>query len=245
MDKIHPAGPGLGNVLKKAFFYWSHTLRYQLAYSLLFFSLFFLGYFFLFRHFGLWDALAPYSDLVRTDMAAFNAKAAEIAQLPQTQGFVLGLFLLLSLVAPLNVGFYNIYRKVDRNEPITLNDLFAGYRGFTFFKFFGFYLFWFVVFSYANSLLVLGLVWILITFYCVPLMYFRNATTFGGIRETFGAMKQDFTTALLAMVLGIAISLSGLLLFGFGFLLSFPFWHALVYTLYAHYFPSDEEKKSE
>ncbi len=245
MDNKYPGAVGLGAVLKSAFYYWNRTLVYQLSYSLLFFSLFFLGYFYLFRYFGLWDALSPYTDLVQTDMAAFNQKAAEVAQLPQTQGFVLGLFILLSLVGPLNVGFYEMYRKIDLDEKVTLNDLFAGYRGFDFFKFFGFYLFWFIVFSYANSLIVLGFVWIMITLFCVPLMYFRNATSFAGIRETFGVLRQDFSTPIIAAVVAILFSLSGLILFGVGFLLTFPFWHAVVFSLYRQYFSFVPEKSSE
>ncbi len=242
MEKNYPQKAQLSEILKMAFTYWNKTLLYQIIYSLLYFSLFFLGYFFLFRYFGLWDALSPYSDLIKTDMPAFNEKMKEISVLPQTQGFVLGIFILLALINPLNVGFYKMYRKIDLKEPVTLNDLFAGYLGFDFFKFFGFYLFWMIIFSYANSLVLLGAVWIILTVFSVPLMFFMNINTFEGISLTFKALKKDFTTVIIAAIVGVIFSLSGLLLFGLGFLLTFPFWHAIVYVMYQHFFKENEPK---
>jgi hypothetical protein len=96
--------------------------------------------------------------LARTDFPAFNQKMQEIAQLPQTRNFMLAVFD-FSHLSTLNVGFYKIYRKLDLKEKPQMNDLFAGYLGFDFFKFFGFYLFWMIIFTYANSLLILGIVW--------------------------------------------------------------------------------------
>ena len=193
MEKNYPQKAGLQQLLKSAFIYWNRTLFYQLSYSLIYFSLFFLGYFYLFRYMGLWDEVRQYSDLAQTDFPAFNKKMEEIALMPQTQRFVLGIFVLFGLLNPLNVGLYSIYRKMDLKESISLNDLFAGYIGFNFFKFFGFYLFWIIIFSYANSLVVLGFVWIILTLFSVPLMFFMNVKTFEGIKLTCYALKDNFT----------------------------------------------------
>lgn len=236
MENNYPQKAGLEQILKAAFFYWNKTLFYQLAFSLLYFSLFFLGYFYLFRYFGLWDELNQHRELLQTDFPAFNKKVEEIARLPQAQGFILGIFFLFGILNPLNVGFYKIYRKIDLKEKVVINDLFAGYLGFTFFKFFGFYLFWTIIFSYANALFLLGFVWIFITLFSVPLMFFMNVNTFQGIKLTISGLKKDFTTIFIAVIIGILFSLSGLILFGFGFLLTFPFWHAIIYTLYQHLF---------
>lgn len=245
MEKNYPSKGNLSDILKTAFAYWNKTLLFQLVYSLLYFSLLFMGYFYLFRYFGLWDALAPHAELIKTDMPAFNAKMQEVAMLPQMQGFVFGIFILLALLNPLNVGFYQIYRKIDLKQPVVMNDLFAGYMGFAFFKFFGFYLFWLIIFSYANSLIVLGVVWLILTAFSVPLMFFSNINTFEGIRLTFKALKKDFTTVLIAIIVAIIFSLSGLLLFGFGFLLTFPFWHAVIYALYQQFFREIEPKSAK
>lgn len=242
MERNYPEKVGLEQVLKTAFFYWNKTLFYQVAFSLLYFSLFFLGYFYLFKYFGLWEQVSQHSELLRTDFPAFNKKMEEVALLPQTQGFVLGLFFLFALINPLNVGFYKIYRKIDLNEPIQMNDLFAGYLGFDFFKFFGFYLFWMIIFSYANALLLLGFVWIFVTLFSVPLMFFMNVNTFQGIKLTFNAIKYNLVTVIVSVIVGILFSIAGLLLFGFGFLFTFPFWHAIIYTLYQQLFKETVEK---
>lgn len=240
MEKKYPQKVGIQELLKKAFSYWNRTLFYQLSFSLLYFSLFFLGYFYLFKYFGLWDQVIQYSELIKTDIPGFNKKMEEVSKLPQTQSFLLGMFFLLAFLNPLNVGFYKIYRKIDLNEKIVMNDLFAGYLGFAFFKFFGFYLFWMIIFSYANSFLLLGVVWVMLTLFSIPLMFFMNVNTIEGIKLSVKGLKQDFTTILISVVVAVLFSLSGILLFGFGFLLTFPFWHAMIYTLYQQFFKENE-----
>lgn len=222
-----------GAALSTAFTYWSRTLSIQLLYSLIYFSLFFLGYFYLFNYFGLWEEFSKYSDLARTDFPAFNKKMEEIAQLPASRNFALGIFVLSALINPLNVGFYKIYRKIDLQEKPTLNDFFAGYLGFDFFRFFGFYLFWIVIFAYANALLFLGVFWFLITLFSVPLLFFMDVKTFPGIALTLAALKKNFSTVLISVLAALLFSISGLLVFGIGFLFTFPFWHAMIYTLYS------------
>lgn len=240
MEKNYPQKVGIQELLKTAFTYWSKTLFYQVSFSLLFFSLFFLGYFYLFQYFGLWDEISQHSELYKTDIDAFSKKIEEVMKLPQAQSFVLSTFILLSFLNPLNVGFYKIYRKIDLKEKVELNDLFAGYLGFDFFKFFGFYLFWLFVFSYANSLLLLGFVWIFLTLFSVPLMFFMNINSFEGVGLTLKGLKRDFTTIFICVIIAVLFSFSGIFLFGFGFLFTFPFWHAMIYSLYQHNFKEND-----
>lgn len=224
--------PEPSQILKTAFGYWNRTLLFQLVYSLIYFSLFFMGYFYLFQYFGLWEEFSKHSDLVRTDFPAFNKKMEEIARMPQARNFSLAFFALIALINPLNVGLFKIYRKLDLNEPVSINDLFAGYLGFDFFKFFGFYLFWIIIFTYANALLVLGLVWIFVTLFSIPLMFFQSVNTFEGINLTVKGLRKNFGTVIMGVFVAMLFSFSGLLLFGFGFLFTFPFWNAMIYTLY-------------
>ncbi len=232
MQNNQPQKTSVSEILKSAFFYWNKTLFYQLIFSLLYFFLFFLGYFYLFRYFGLWDHISPYSDLMRTDFPAFSKKMEEIAKLPQTQNFVLGVFFLFALLNPLNVGLYQLYRKIDLKEKIEMNDLFVGYLGYNFFKFLGFYLFWIIVFTYANAFFFLGIAWVLVTLFSVPLMFFMNVKTFEGISLTVKALRGNSLTVVICMMVAGVFSFSGILLFGFGFLLTFPFWNAVIYALY-------------
>ena len=234
MENNDPKKSNIQQILKTAFWYWNKTLIYQLLYSLLYFSLFFLGYICLFKYFGLWDEFSKYSDLVRTDLPAFNKKMEEIAMLPQARNFSLAFFFLLALINPLNVGLYKIFRKIDLKEPVSMNDLFAGYLGLDFFKFFGFYLFWIIIFTYANALLLLGVIWIFITFFCIPLMFFMDVKSFEGISLTIKGLRKNFGMIAIGCVVALLFSLSGLLLCGIGFLLTFPFWNAMIYALYQH-----------
>ena len=222
----------ISKILNSAFAYWSKAMLYHFIYSILYLSLFFVGYYSLFQYFGLWDEIMQHRDLVRTDLPAFNKKVEEIARLPQAQNFGLAFFLLLALINPLNVGLFKIYRKIDLKEPIGFNDLLAGYQGFDFFKFFGFYLFWLIIFTYANALLFLGIFWIFITLFSVPLMFFMNVKTFEGISLTLKGLRGNFATIVICMIVAAAFSFCGILLCGFGFLLTFPFWQTMIYTLY-------------
>jgi hypothetical protein len=233
----------IASILKSAFTYWKETLLFQFLYSVLWFSIFFTGYFFLFRYFGLWDEIVKNSALVSTDLPAFNKKMEQLALLPEMRNFALSFFVLLAFINPLNVSFYKIYRKNDLKQPLVLNDLFAGYLGLDFFKFFGFYLFWIITFTYANALFVLGIVWIFITLFSIPLLFFMQVKTFEGIDLTIKALREHLPTILACILVAILFSLSGVLLCGLGLLLTFPFWHAMIYALYQNIFKEIEEKK--
>lgn len=222
----------ISQILSSAFSYWNKAMLYNLIYSILYLALFFVGYYSLFQYFGLWDEMMKHQDLLRTDLPAFNKKMEEIARLPHAQNFGLAFFLLLALINPLNVGLFKIYRKIDLKEPVVFNDLLAGFQGFDFFKFFGFYLFWFIIFTYANGLLFLGIFWIFITLFSVPLMFFMNVKTFEGISLTIKGLKGNFATVTICMMVAAAFSVCGILLCGFGFILTFPFWQTMIYTLY-------------
>ena len=80
----------------------------------------------------------------------------------------------------------------------------------------------------------------MLTIFSVPLMFFMNVNTIEGIKLTVKGLKQDFTTVLISVVIATLFSLSGLLLFGFGFLFTFPFWHAMIYTLYQQFFKEND-----
>lgn len=233
---------GLSYLFKQSFFYWNKALLYNLLFSIIYLVLFFAGYFYLFQYFGLWDEFVKIRDLVQTDMSAFNKQMEEIARRPEAANFSLAFFLLIALLNPLNVGLYRIYRKIDLNEKIVFRDLFAGYQGLDFFKFVGFYLFWMIIFTYANAFLFLGVVWIFITLFCVPLMYFMNVTTFRGIGLTWQILKNNFSTVFICCAVALLFALSGVILCGIGFVLTFPFLNAMIYTLYRYFYKEVEEK---
>lgn len=232
---------GLSFILRQAFFYWNKALLYHLVFSLLYFTLFMAGYFYLVQYFGLWDEFMKYRDLVQTDLPAFNKKMEEIAKTPQAANFTLAFFGLIALLNPLNVGLYKIYRKIELKEPVFFNDLFAGYQGSDFFSFVGFYLFWMIIFTYANAFLFLGVAWIFLTLFCVPLMFFLNVKIFKAIGLTWQVLRYNFSTVVIAMVVALLFSLSGILLCGIGFVLTFPFFNSMIYVLYRYLYKEVEE----
>lgn len=236
MENKTASGVGLGQILKTAYGYWSKFFFIHFIYSLLYFSLFFIGYFYLFKYFGLLDEVLKYRHLIETDVSAFNKKIEEIVKLPQARNFALAFFGLLAFINPLNIGLYRIYRKSDLGEKPAVDDLFTGYRGLNFFRYFGFYLFWIIIFSYANSTLILGIVWILITLFSVPLSYFQNVDTFRSIGLTISALRLRFADVIPAVLVALLFTFGGALFFGIGLLLTFPFWHAMIYTLYQKVF---------
>ena len=97
-----------------------------------------------------------------------------------------------------------------------------------------------IIFTYANSLLILGIVWVFITLFSIPLMFFMDVKTFEGIGLTIKGLKRDFVTILISVIVALLFSLSGILLFGFGFLFTFPFWNAVIYSLYKNYYHENE-----
>ena len=78
--------------------------------------------------------------------------------------------------------------------------------------------------------------WIFITIFSIPLLFFMDVKTFEGIGLTIKGLKRDFATVLICLFVGFLFSLSGIFLFGFGFLFTFPFWNAIIYALYQNYF---------
>lgn len=227
---------GLSYTLRTAFSYWNRTLLYQLMFSFWYFLLFLGGYWYLLQHFGLWDLFMEHKELVQTDIAAFNKKVEEISRLPQARNFGLAFLFLMALINPLAVGLYAIYRKIDLKEKINITDVFAGYQGFAFFNFFAFHLFWIIIFTYANALLILGIVWYFVTLFSIPLMFFMQIRAFEGISLTFKVLKKNFAVIFISMAVALIFGLSGFLLCGFGIFFTFPFIHAMIYTLYRQYF---------
>ncbi|HPZ26032.1 MAG TPA: hypothetical protein PKV58_08920, partial [Kaistella sp.] len=73
-----------------------------------------------------------------------------------------------------------------------------------------------------------------------PLMFFMDVKTFEGIGLTIKGLKRYFVTILISVIVALLFSLSGILLFGFGFLFTFPFWNAVIYSLYKNYYHENE-----
>lgn len=133
---------------------------------------------------------------------------------------------------PLNLGFYQIYRKIDLEEKLQLGDLLVGYNGINFFKYIGYFIFWYVIFAYTIQTVILGIAWVFITIFAAPIMFFMNKTILESISLNFQALKMYFIEILVCVIVTIIFKYIGFMLFLVGGLFTFPFWNAMIYSLY-------------
>ena len=137
------------------------------------------------------------------------------------------LFSLLSvfcsgLVFPLHIGFFKIFKKIDNKEEPVLGDLFEGYQGAGFIKYAIYYI-----------------LWMMLTLFVPPLMYFRNEPLGTAMVTSFQAMRRNFLTLLICVIGTAFITYLGLFVFLVGYALTFPFWNAMIYTLYKNIFTEE------
>ncbi|SFI23164.1 hypothetical protein [Halpernia frigidisoli] len=223
-------------ILRKAVNYWAMTLNIQILFSLLYFSIIFLLGFYFFKYYGLLPEFMRLMKLSETDIPAAQKGILEWAKVPDFASFVIAMVVIKAVMFPLNIGLFQIYRNIDEKLPYSISDLYAGYRGFNFFKFLGFGIFWGFINLYAHVSVGLVFIWILITVFSAPLMYFMNISIFESIRLTVKAYKIDFFTIFSCCVLAFIFSYFGLIFFLLGIFFTFPFWNAVIYAMYQKYF---------
>ncbi len=244
MDKIYPQKPGLDKFLKEAFVYWRSTMLYQVAFSLLYFSIFFIVMYYASEKYGI---LQEYALIVKNNPNDFVKMQSEVQKMVASENYgSFSWYLIGTLVFlyPLNIGLFKIFRKKDLGETIYFGDLFAGYIGVNFFKFTSFYLFWFMAFSLLFPTLILPAIWILVTIFSAPLMFFMNKSIFESVGLNFKALKLYFLEIFVCLLVAFIFRYCGILLFWVGFLFTYPFTLAMIYTLYKHIFIEEEKNVS-
>ena len=236
MEKKLTWKSNIEEILRKAVNYWAVTLNIQILFSVLYFSLTFLLGFYFFKYYGLQEEFVRLVKISETDIPAMQKGIMEWAKNPNFSSFVIALVVIKAIMFPLNIGLFQIYRKIDEKIPYNISDLYAGYRGFNFFKFVGFAIFWGFINLYAHVSPVLVLFWILLTVFSAPLMFFMNVSIFESIRLTLKAFKMDFFTIFTCCCLACIFSYFGIIFFFIGIMITFPFWNAVIYTMYQKYF---------
>lgn len=226
----------LDYVLKEAFKYWSSTLFYQFVFTFIYFSTLLIMGKFLMNYYEITPKINSISPLMYSDPEAFTAQFQEILLSENFKYFSMMIIVATAIIYPLNIGFFKIYQKKDENKAVNINDLFAGFSGSNFFKFFGYYLLWGGIYFYLKPLVVPGFLWIVFTIFVAPLLYFTPMTLVEALKISFKVVSGNIFIVSACSVLAILFSYSGLLIFFFGFLLTFPFWNAIIYTLFKSYF---------
>lgn len=236
----------IGDILSRAFHYWSRTFVYQVMFALLFLSLLISVFMYALDYYGLFDSYVKSIEAFSkgAEGAAEYAKIQQtIAANPNYSNFSWVLIITMVLLFPLHMGFYKMFRKIDDGEKVKSEDMFAGYLGVNFFIYSSYYLFWVLLLGIFSKIFIgLALLWIALTIFSAPLMFFRNVRVFESLGLNFNAWKVHFPAMLIATVVALALKFIGLITM-VGIIFVFGFSNALIYSLYREIF-KEEPKKS-
>lgn len=232
MQSRYPQKPGIDFILKQAFFYWNKTLLYQLIFSIFYFGIFLTVFFFFDLKYGI---SGQYAEALKYAKDGVEAYSAQLAKMQADQGFQYFLWGLMGtsiFLYPLNIGFFQIYRKIDNNEKLELGDLLVGYNGFNFFKYIGYYIFWLFVAIYTSQTIILYILWVFVTIFVAPLMFFENKRIFEAVSLNVQSLRKYFLEIMVCVIVALFFKYMGFMLFFVGGLFTFPFWNAMIYSLY-------------
>lgn len=227
--------PGTGLLIAEAFFYWRKTIGFQVLFSLLYFSLFFGVVYYAAVKYGILDQYLVLVQNSGNDIQKLTEGYKTMMQSPEFMSFswyVLGVMVFLY---PLNLGFFKIFRKIDTKKQVSFEDLFAGYLGSNFFRYIGFYMFWIAVYSYAAPTFILGFLWVLVTLFSAPLMFYMNKGIFETISLSFKAIRMFFIEIIVCCLIAFMFKWFGVFTI-IGAFFTFPFGNAMIYVLYKRIF---------
>lgn len=243
MQEKYPQKPGIDFILKQAFYYWNRTLLFQLMFSIIYFAVFLTVFFYFSEKYDIvnqiLNAQLKYIEAGSKGLAKYNAEIAGIIGSEGFLNFYLGIVGVLIFLYPLNLGLFQIFKKIDLKEPIALGDLFAGYNGLNFFRYISYFIFWFFLFALIAQTIILPVIWVMITLFVAPLMFFQNKTIFEGIALNWKALKVYFLEIFVCTLVAVLFKYIGFALFLAGGLLTFPFWNAMIYSLYKTIFKEE------
>jgi hypothetical protein len=74
------------------------------------------------------------------------------------------------------------------------------------------------------------------TIFVAPLLFFTPMNLIEAMKISFKVVAGNFFVIAACSILAIIFSYSGFFLFFFGLLFTFPFWNAIIYTLFKSYF---------
>lgn len=234
----------ISQVVEEAFGYWKSTLKYSVVFTLIYYIL----YAFFINLAVNYSGVEPYfNDLQRVVLKNLEALEKKMQILVKKEEFI-NFFLLnmvaLSILYPLNIGWFSIFSKMDKKEEISLNDLFAGYVGRSFFKYISYFFFWFMIFNYIQAFFVIpAILWVAFTLLVAPIMFFKSEPLGTALIMSFKAAFRNFPLILVGVLISLAVRYGGLLVFLVGYLFTFPFWNAMIYSIYKAIF--SEEVKTE
>lgn len=223
-------------ILKKALFYWKSTLGFQLMVTVLYFSVTLIAGMQL-AHYYFGNQLQGFTPELLQKPELFVGQMNALMASENGQYFQIVFPLIKAAMFPLGIGLFKVYSLLDENKTPTFSDLLEGYNGSNFFKFWGYSIFWTVVFQLGMSLfLIPGILWVMATLFVGPLLFFTPIRMIEAINISAKVVKANWPVILPCALVGCLFSYSGLFVFFVGFLFTYPFWMAVIYTLFKKYF---------
>lgn len=141
-----------------------------------------------------------------------------------------GLFGLL--LSPLYVGLIYMVNKFNTKSQIEFSDLFIGYRQ----NFVNILLYSFlsgIIFAVSAALCFLPLFFVYpLLLIGYPILLFENASATDAISKSFNIAKENYGTFLLTAIVGMLISVAGVVLCFIGVILTAPFMMVVMYSTY-------------
>lgn len=235
MQTNYPQKKGIGFILSEAFAYWNRTLVYQILFSLIYFSVFFVVLFYFASRLGIMEQYIGLSEKLKQGMEVYRKGVQVIADNPNFLKFQIIWLLTMAFLFPLNLGLMKMFRKLDQGEKPAMEDLFAGYAGTNFFIYTSFFLFWSIIYVYTVPTIFLALIWVLVTLFCAPLMFFMDKRIPEAIALNFKALRLYPLEILVCTFVAFAFKYFGILTF-IGAIFTLPFWNAVIYALYSKIF---------
>lgn len=136
------------------------------------------------------------------------------------------------LLSPLYVGLIYIVNKYNTKNPVEFSDLFIGYRQ-NFVNILIYSLLTWLISSVALALCVLPIFFVYpLLLIGYPVLLFENASATDALSKSFNIAKENYGTFLATGLLGVLISMAGIILCGIGIILTAPFIMIVMYSTY-------------
>ena len=216
-----------GSIISHAFEMYKGVILYAVVAAIIYY----IGDFFLqsISGFNYWSDFRDYED--------FDGDYSQINYFnrPGTSLYFSGYGLLGIFLSPLFVGLIYITNKFNTKIAIEFSDLFIGYR-----QNLGNILLYSLI---TNIILWISVIMCIIPVFFVfplffigyPILLFENATAMDAISKTYNIAKENYGVFLGSAVLGVLISVAGVVLCCVGIIFTYPFVYIAMYSVYCAY----------
>lgn len=225
-------------ILKNAFQTYRNSFLISFLGSVCLFSVLFLLYLLIFPML----VKMPLNDFSQLALKQPEAVQQLITSADFQVKMMLFILLINCIVVPMEAGFYKLFEALGNKQRVGHKLLFSFYNSVYTKRILSFVLFFSAVkWAIAFLLTRLGLggfdfsvsvILSLLFTLTIPIIVFENQSVTQAMKVSSRRMAPYMFTALIVLFIGLIATLSGILLFGFGLVLTLPFFFAVNYNLY-------------